>query len=82
VAPNLVEQDPNQGGDIFITDLKTGAVVHASLSTSGIQGGPNENSTAPSLSADGRTVAFVSEAPLVREDINGVKDVYVRSPLR
>jgi Tol biopolymer transport system component len=82
VASNLVERDPNQGGDIFIKDLLTGAVVHASVSTSGVQGGPNENSRAPSLSADGRTVAFDSEAPLVREDVNSVKDVYVRSPLK
>lgn len=49
------------------------------------QGGsdPNASSTDPSVSADGRFVAFLSEATdLVPGDDNGVADVYVRDRQR
>ena len=49
----------------------------ASVSGQGIQG--NLASSSPSLSADGRYVAFVSEASnLVAQDTNGVTDVFLR----
>jgi Tol biopolymer transport system component len=82
-SSNLVLPDPNnQGSNIFIKDMRTGAVTRASVATSGISTGLNQNSFFPSLSADARSVAFISEAPLVNGDVNGLKDVYVRSPLR
>jgi Tol biopolymer transport system component len=79
---NLVEPDLNQAADVFVKDLQTGAVTCVSVSTSGIQGAPTQNSVAPSLSRDGRSVAFLSEASLVKGDVNGLLDAYVRAPLR
>src|SRR5262245_2496236 len=55
----------------------TGETVRASLSSSGSQA--NGASTAPVVSANGRLVAFVSEATnLAPFDTNGADDVFVR----
>jgi len=51
-----------------------------SVSSAGAQG--NGNSFRPSISADGRYVAFVSEATnLVGSDTNGATDVFMRDRL-
>lgn len=57
---DLAEGDGNGARDAFVYDAATGAVDRASLSSGGIEG--NGASTAPSLSADGRYTAFLSEA--------------------
>ena len=55
----------------------TGVTVRASLTTSGAQA--NGHSIWPAISADGRFVAFYSEASnLVAGDANGARDVFVR----
>jgi len=81
-ASNMVAGDTNQASDIFIKDMRTGMVTRVSVDTSGQQGAPNLNSYTPSLSSDGRSVAFVTEAAFVNADANGLPDIYVRSPLR
>ncbi|PWK80750.1 WD40 repeat protein [Lentzea atacamensis] len=72
LASNLVRGDRNGVSDVFVKDLRTGAVRAAS------RGGDGPSFDPPALSADGRFVAFVSSAAnLVAGDTNGVDDVFV-----
>lgn len=67
---------PDTGHDVFVKNLRTGAIVRASTAATGKQA--NGESTDPSLSADGTQVAFVSTATnLVPDDTNGKRDVFV-----
>jgi Tol biopolymer transport system component len=76
-ATNLVPADGNGSEDVFVADRQTGSVVRASLDSSGNEG--NAGSFSPSISADGRFVAFHSFASnLVPLDTNGAADVFVR----
>jgi hypothetical protein len=76
-ASNLVPGDTNQVDDIFVRDLQTGTTRRVSLNSSGAQG--NYSSSGPSISADGRFVAFESYATnLVAGDTNGGGDIFVR----
>lgn len=82
-ADNLVPGDDNRLSDIFVYDRKKAATVRVNLSTLGKQSvGADEysgHSEAPSLSADGRFVAFSSTAVnLVANDTNGFSDVFMR----
>src|SRR2546421_6235348 len=70
-ASNLVGGDANGFSDVFVRDRKTGKTRRVSLSSSGVGG--NSNSFSPSLSADGRFVAFYSYASnLDREGASGI----------
>ncbi len=77
-ASNLVANDANGQNDIFVHDLHTGTTQRV-----GVARGPdfyfvNDFSEAPSISADGRLVAFPSLAKnLVPNDTNDRKDVFV-----
>ncbi len=74
---NLVPGDTNNAGDVFIRDRVTGQTQRVSVSRTGDQG--NDYSGAPSISADGRFVAFESKADnLVLRDTNRKRDVFVR----
>ena len=76
VASNLVAKDTNSRSDIFVRDRLTGATTRVSLAAGGIQA--NGDSAAPSISADGRFVAFQSKADnLVPGDTNSFKDIFV-----
>ncbi|MCI0550328.1 MAG: hypothetical protein L0287_05195 [Anaerolineae bacterium] len=76
-ATNLVPNDTNAAGDIFVHDLQMGTTTRVSVSSSGVQG--NGGSHAPSISADGRYIAFTSlAANLVSGDSNGFEDIFVR----
>jgi len=76
-ATNLVGGDTNTTFDVFIRDRATGATRRISVSSAGEQS--NGNSYRPSISADGRFVAFESSATnLVGGDTNGFTDVFVR----
>ncbi len=76
-ATNLVAGDTNLLIDIFVRDRQSGTTERVSLSTGGAQG--NQDSEKPSISADGRFVAFHGQASnLVGGDTNGVADVFVR----
>lgn len=59
-ASNLVAGDTNGRIDIFVHDRLTGVTTRESVSSAGTQG--NLDSYAPSISADGRFVAFASTA--------------------
>lgn len=86
-ASNLVTGDTNMCdlfvagpfascGDIFVHDRETGDVVRVSVASDDRQA--NDFSEQPVLSADGRYVAFASNASnLVPGDTNGVEDVFV-----
>jgi Tol biopolymer transport system component len=73
----LVAGDTNGVADIFVRDRKTGTTRRVSLRSSGAE--PNGESSRPSISADGRFVAFQSDATnLVGGDANGAVDIFVR----
>ncbi len=76
-ATNLVAGDTNGVRDIFVRDTVGNTTTRVSLTTAGGEG--NSNSYEPAISADGRYVAFSSNATnLVADDFNGVRDVFVR----
>jgi Tol biopolymer transport system component len=63
--------------DVFVHDMKTGKTKKVSASSSGVAG--DNFSVDPSISANGRFVAFDSVATnLVAGDTNGSQDVFVR----
>ena len=79
-ATNLVPGDTNGRNDIFVHDTLTGTTTRASVDAGGLQG--NNNSLHPSISADGRYVAFHSTATnLVPGDTNSTADVFVHDTL-
>ncbi len=76
-ASDLVAGDGNGTGDIFVRDLVAGTTVRASVDTG--EGDPDGVSYTPSISSDGRYVAFWSYASdLVAGDGNGTADIFVR----
>jgi Ca2+-binding RTX toxin-like protein len=76
-ASNLVGGDGNNSRDIFVRDLSANTTVLVSVSATG--GRSNGDSKRPSLSADGRFIAFSSEASnLVPGDTNNRSDIFVR----
>jgi Tol biopolymer transport system component len=83
-ATNLAARDRNKSSDIFLYDVDTGAVTLVSRGTGG--GSANGASLNPAISADGRFVAFQSEASDMAcgrncrpgmEDINLLPDVFI-----
>lgn len=76
-SDNLVDNDTNHCLDVFVHVLQTGQITLVSRHTTGIQG--NGHSERPSISADGRYVAFDSEATnLVDDEVNGIpQDIFV-----
>ena len=59
-ASNLVPGDSNGRDDIFVHDIQTGLTLRASVDSSGMEA--NDWSSMPSISGDGRYVAFYSYA--------------------
>jgi len=75
-ASNLVEGDLNGKRDVFVHDRKRGTTTRVSVDSEGGEG--NGSSRLPSLSRNGRMVAFHSDASnLVEGDLNGFSDVFV-----
>ena len=76
-ASNLINGDTNGNiPDIFVHDQQTGQTTCVSIASNGTQG--NSESLYPSISADGRYVAFYSLASnLVSGDTNGAVDTFV-----
>ncbi|MFO0985040.1 MAG: calcium-binding protein [Planctomycetota bacterium] len=76
-ATNLAPDDNNDGEDCFVHDRVSGRTWRVSVSSAGE--GANEDCYDASISADGRMVAFRSEADnLVPGDTNDVLDVFLR----
>ena len=77
LATNLVAGDTNAWNDVFVRDRQSATTERVSVATGGAQG--DFNSYDPSISADGRFVAFESGATnLVAGDTNGSFDVFLR----
>ena len=75
-ASNLVTGDTNGLADVFVRDLQTGTTTRVSVGSAGTQA--NSSSGRAAVSADGRWVAFESQASnLVSGDTNGTFDVFV-----
>ncbi len=75
-ATNLVAGDTNNASDVFVHDTSTGDTIRVSVNSAATEG--NDNSFDPSVSADGRYVAFQSSASnLVAGDTNNLSDVFV-----
>jgi Tol biopolymer transport system component len=80
---NLSPDDPDQAWDVFVRDTQTGTttLVSRASGAAGAKGNGNLYSwpIAPSISADGRYVAFDSSASnLSPDDVDSIPDVYVR----
>ena len=76
-ATNLVPSDTNSQPDIFLRDLQAGTTSRISVSSNGAQA--DFDSLAPSISADGRFIAYKSEAGnLTSTSTNGQYGMYVR----
>src|SRR6476661_2769775 len=79
-SSNLVPGDPNNRDEIFVRDLSTNTTTRVSVDSAGNLG--NGYSYTPSISADGRFVAFYSDATnLVPGDTNNTYDIFVRDTL-
>jgi Tol biopolymer transport system component len=75
-ATNLVARDTNGFKDVFVRDRLTGETTLVSADSLGVQADADSYSAA--ISADGRYVAFESEATnLAPADTNSVADVFV-----
>ncbi|MCX6927286.1 MAG: hypothetical protein NT154_29390, partial [Verrucomicrobia bacterium] len=76
-ADNLTPHDTNGFRDVFVRDLLQGTNLLVSVATNGA--GADGISTEPTLSADGRYVAFTSSADnLISGDTNRSSDVFLR----
>ena len=79
-ASSLVPGDDLAQTDIYTHDRLTGITERISVNDRGERG--DGDSSTPSISADGRYIAFQSEASnLVHNDTNGVADVFIRDRL-
>jgi Tol biopolymer transport system component len=75
-ASNLVPGDNNGADDVFVKDRQTGATTRVSVNTAGAEA--DGGSYTPAMSADGRLVAFLSDATnIVPGDTNQARDVFV-----
>ena len=73
-ATNLVSADTNGRLDAFVRDRQLGTTTRVSVASGG---GPGSlDSFDPIVSADGRYVAFTSDAPLQALDTNFAADVF------
>jgi Tol biopolymer transport system component len=73
-----VAGDTNGSRDVFVYDRQTWTTTRVSVGPGGAQG--NADSFLPAISADGRWVAFDSEAStLVVGDTNGEWDVFAHN---
>ena len=82
-ATNLVPNDNNGRNDVFVHDRLTGQTTRVSVSSYGTEAnGRDIWGAMPDISADGRYVAFCSEASnLVPNDANDENDVFVHDRL-
>ena len=76
LSSNLISGDTNGLWDVFIHDRQSNVTERVSVASDGTQG--NLQSSNPSISPDGRFVAFRSFANnLVDRDTNGFYDIFV-----
>ena len=76
-ASNLVPGDTNNAIDVFVFDRQTNTIERVSVASDGTEPNIRQLSN-PSISADGRFVAYTSDASnLVPGDTNGGSDIFV-----
>lgn len=76
VASNMVSGDSNGRYDIFLRNRVSRTTSRVSVGPGGVQG--NGNSVRPTISHDGRWVAFESDASnLIAGDSNGKADIFL-----
>lgn len=75
-ASNLVSGDTNGTADIFTRDLLSGTITRDSVASNGTEA--DTRSDDPSISSDGRYVAFVSSATTLAPGDTFGSDVFVR----
>jgi hypothetical protein len=91
-ATNLVAGDTNLSGDVFVHDRQTGETTRVSVNSAGTEGNgdssyfifglPTSGAVyPPSISADGRFVAFVSEATNLAAGGGCAQCIYVHNSL-
>ncbi|MBI3848065.1 MAG: PD40 domain-containing protein [Planctomycetes bacterium] len=72
----LVPNDNNLVPDVYVRDRVAGTTARVSVDSAGHEA--NGESSTPSMSSDGRYIAFESQATnLVANDTNGLSDVFV-----
>jgi Tol biopolymer transport system component len=78
LAHDLVPGDTNNQADVFLYDRVADQNTRVSVDSSGAQGNGGSRLRGDAISADGRFVAFQSDAPnLVAGDTNAALDVFV-----
>jgi len=76
VANNLVANDTNGCMDVFLRDRQSAATTRISVDSNGVPA--NDRSGYPSISADGRYIAFTSFATnLTETNTNGLENIYL-----
>jgi Tol biopolymer transport system component len=75
-SDDLAGDDDNGDFDVFVHDRKTRKTRLVSVTSA--DEGQDGSSSVPSISANGRWIAFRSAASLVASDDNGNDDIYVR----
>jgi Tol biopolymer transport system component len=78
-SPGLVAGDTNDTTDVFVRDQVAGTLKRVSLTNGGAEA--DFGGDTPTISGDGRYVAFISYDQLSAEDTNDFGDVYVRDTL-
>ncbi len=81
LTPDFVDGNSSSGRDVFVRAPGSGTTTLVSVNASGTASGNKDSAQSPSISADGRLVAFASDASdLVAGglDSNGRTDVFVR----
>ncbi|GLH98188.1 hypothetical protein Pa4123_34630 [Phytohabitans aurantiacus] len=71
---NILPGDPNALGNVYVRDRLAGTTMRASPLPS--SGQFDNNAAEPSISADGRYVAYMTYSALIPTDTNGTPDVY------
>ena len=72
-ASNLVPGDTNLADDVFVRDRRAGITQRVSVNSVGGEG--NDDSGAPSISDDGRVVAFTSNASTLTSLVPGTQSL-------
>ena len=79
-ASNLVAGDGNNRSDIFVHDRNRHVTERVSVASDGTEG--TNNAIQPSISSDGRLVAFASlDSTLIPGDTNNVFDIFIHDRL-
>jgi Tol biopolymer transport system component len=78
-ASNLAPNDNPHDNDVYVHDIINGQTARVSVAGDGTKGNGDASSySGPAISADGRYIAFQSDATnLVADDNNGWPDVFV-----